>query len=78
MSEAKAYIEQVYSKLEKRDAHQEEFLQAVREFFNSLKPVLQKKPHYIKWNILERLVEPERVISFRVPWIDDNGNIQVN
>lgn len=78
MSEAKAYIEQVYSKLEKRDAHQEEFLQAVREFFNSLEPVLQKKPHYIKWNILERLVEPERVISFRVPWIDDNGNIQVN
>lgn len=78
MSEAKAYIEQVYSKLEKRDAHQEEFLQTVREFFNSLEPVLQKKPHYIKWNILERLVEPERVISFRVPWIDDNGNIQVN
>lgn len=72
------YIESVYQKLEKRDSHQKEFLQAVREFFNTIEPALEKNPEIIKWNILEQLVEPERIVTFRVPWLDDEQKVQVN
>ena len=46
--------------------------------FDTIEPALEKNPHYIKWNILERMVEPERIVSFRVPWMDDKGDVQVN
>ena len=61
-----------------RDAHQPEFLQAVKEVTHSLWPFLQRHPHYTKHGLLERLVEPERVIQFRVAWADDSGRTHVN
>ena len=61
-----------------RDAEQKEFHQAVEEVVESLLPVLEKHPEYRKAKILERIVEPERVIMFRVPWVDDQGEVQVN
>ena len=72
------YLKKVYADVEKRDAHEPEFLQAVREVFESLELVIDKHPEREKAALLERFVEPERVIEFRVPWVDDNGNIQVN
>jgi len=57
---------------------QPEFLQAVEEVVESLMPILDKNPKYEAAKILERMVEPERVIMFRVPWVDDEGEIQVN
>lgn len=78
MSLSKDYIETVYKKLEERGAHQTEFLQAVREMFNTIEPVIEKNPDYIKWNILEQLVEPERIITFKVPWMDQAGKININ
>jgi glutamate dehydrogenase (NADP+) len=64
--------------LKRRDPQETEFHQAVEEVMVSIEPVLEKKPEYRKAKILERLVEPERVIIFRVPWVDDRGEIQVN
>ena len=61
-----------------RDAHQPEFLQAVKEVTHSLWPFLQRHPHYTRHGLLERLVEPERVIQFRVAWADDSGRAHVN
>ena len=74
----KQYINGVFEKVKARNAHEPEFLQAVEEVFVSLEPVLAKRPEWVKANILERIVEPERQIMFRVPWVDDNGTIQVN
>ncbi|MBN2716163.1 MAG: NADP-specific glutamate dehydrogenase [Deltaproteobacteria bacterium] len=73
-----SYIEKVWQRVEHRNAGEPEFLQAVKEVFDSLSPVFDKNPRYEKENILERIVEPERQIIFRVPWIDDKGNMQVN
>ncbi|OMP66506.1 NADP-specific glutamate dehydrogenase [Domibacillus epiphyticus] len=75
---AKKYVDDVYEIVIKRNPGESEFHQAVKEIFESLTPVFAKYPKYMKQNILERMVEPERVISFRVPWVDDNGNVQVN
>ncbi|ARK30540.1 NADP-specific glutamate dehydrogenase [Halalkalibacter krulwichiae] len=75
---AQNYVNEVFEIVKKRNANENEFLQAVKEVFDSLVPVLAKDPIYIKHNILERIVEPERIISFRVPWVDDNGTVQVN
>lgn len=61
-----------------RDRHEKEFHQAVGEVMESVMPVLERNPVYRKAKILERLVEPERVIMFRVPWLDDKGDIHVN
>ncbi len=74
----KDYVNHVYETVKKRNPNESEFLQAVKEVFDSLVPVLVKNPHYIKQAILERIVEPERIISFRVPWVDDQGNVKVN
>ncbi|MBT4291249.1 glutamate dehydrogenase, partial [bacterium] len=74
MSDYKVFVDQVAAKNEA----QPEFIQAVDEVVESIWPVLDKRPEYRKANILERIVEPERVIMFRVPWIDDAGNYQVN
>ncbi|TXC85805.1 NADP-specific glutamate dehydrogenase [Metabacillus litoralis] len=72
------YVNRVFEKVKKRNPNENEFHQAVKEVFDSLIPVLVKNPHYIKQGILETIVEPERVISFRVPWVDDEGNVKVN
>jgi glutamate dehydrogenase (NADP+) len=61
-----------------RDPYQKEFQQAVTEVVESVKPVLDKNPEYRHAGIMERMIEPERVIQFRVPWMDDQGNVQVN
>ncbi|MEY8462754.1 NADP-specific glutamate dehydrogenase [Streptococcus merionis] len=78
MTTAKAYIEQAFATVRARNPHETEFLQAVEELFDTLEPVIEKHPEYIEENILERIVEPERVISFRVPWTDKNDKVQVN
>lgn len=76
--DVQAYLDHVYEKVKQRDPHEEEFHQTLHVFFNSIKPTLIKNPKYIQHNILERLVEPERTITFQVPWVDDAGNTQVN
>lgn len=75
---AKQYVEKVYEELLKRNEGQSEFHQAAKEVFNSLIPVFEKHPEYMNEAILERLVEPDRQLMFRVPWTDDKGNVQVN
>ncbi len=72
------YIEEVFEQVKQRNAGETEFLQAVEEVFKSLEPVLEKRPEYVKANILGRITEPERQIVFRVPWVDDAGNVHVN
>lgn len=73
-----ATIQAVYEKVLARNPGETEFHQAVKEVLDSLGPVLKKHPEYIDANILERIVEPERQIMFRVPWQDDKGNCQIN
>jgi glutamate dehydrogenase (NADP+) len=73
-----AYIDQVFETVKKRNGGEPEFLQAVSEVFRSIVSVLDRHPEYIEARILERLVEPERVVMFRVPWQDDQGRVQVN
>lgn len=65
-------------RLKQRDPHQPEFHQAVEEVLRSLWPFLEANPRYLRDGLLERLVEPERAILFRVPWVDDKGQAQVN
>ena len=72
------YLQSVYDAVVKKDPNQPEFLQAVGEVLESLQPVVEKRPDLQKAGILQRMVEPERVIQFRVPWVDDQGNVQVN
>ena len=78
MAFSNRYIQRVYDDLVLRNAHEPEFHQAVREVLESLEPVCNADPRYEQEGVLERLVEPERVIYFRVPWVDDNGRVQVN
>ena len=73
-----ASLEEFLAYVEKRDGNQPEFLQAVREVFTSLWPFLEKNPKYRSQALLERLVEPERAFQFRVAWMDDKGQTQVN
>jgi glutamate dehydrogenase (NADP+) len=75
---AKEYTNEVFETMKQRDPNESEFHQAVKEIFDSLVPVFAKHPKYMEQSILERIVEPERVISFRVSWVDDKGNVQVN
>ncbi|HJE21952.1 MAG TPA: NADP-specific glutamate dehydrogenase, partial [Bifidobacterium pullorum] len=72
------YVKRVYAQVEQRDGDQPEFLQAVREVFETLEPVFDKHPEYEANGVLERFVEPERVVKFRVVWMDDEGKPQVN
>ena len=76
--DAKQYIENLIVDLKKNNPGEEEFHAAAYEVLISLIPVIEKNPIYMEESILERLVEPERVIMFRVPWVDDNGKVQVN
>lgn len=71
-------VEAVYDEVLKRNPNEPEFHQAVREVLESIGPAVVKHPEYIEAKILDRLVEPERQILFRVPWVDDNGDVQVN
>lgn len=72
------YLKKVFAQVQSRDKNEPEFLQAVEEVLESLESVVEKHPEYEKAGLLERLVEPERIITFRVPWVDDNGKTQVN
>ena len=62
----------------RRNPHEPEFHQAVREVLESLEPVIEKRPELISKGVIDSLVEPERIIKFRVPWVDDNGKVQIN
>ena len=74
-----SYVDEVIESVVKKNPGEPEFHQAVREVLESLKPVVEaNEEKYRREALLERLVEPERVIMFRVPWVDDNGNVQVN
>ncbi|MGE7674884.1 NADP-specific glutamate dehydrogenase [Lysinibacillus sp. NPDC094403] len=75
---AKEYVDGVFEQLKQQNSYQAEFLQAAEEIFISLVPVFAQHPEYIKANILSRIVEPDRIISFRVAWQDDNNQVHVN
>ncbi len=75
---ARQYCEELYRRVVERNANEPEFHQAVKEVLDSLVDVLEKHPEYIAAGIMERLVEPERQFMFRVPWMDDAGNVRVN
>jgi glutamate dehydrogenase (NADP+) len=72
------YGDEVLALARKKNPAEPEFLQAVEEFLTSIGPALDKRPEYQEERILERLIEPERIVIFRVPWLDDRGNVQVN
>lgn len=73
-----SYVDCVIQKVERKDGDQPEFLQCVREVLNSLRPIVESDEKYEKTGILERIVEPEKTVVFRVPWVDDQGRVQVN
>ena len=72
------YLKRVFEEVQARDKNEPEFLQTVEEVFESLEPVMEKHPEYEKAGLMERIVEPERSITFRVPWVDDNGVAHTN
>ena len=72
------YLQSVFDGLKQRNADQPEFLQAVEEVLESLVPVVESRPELQKAGIIERIVEPERIVMFRVSWVDDQGKVQVN
>jgi glutamate dehydrogenase (NADP+) len=74
MSKAKRLLE----KLARKNPHESEFLQAAHEVLESLEPLMERHPEYVKAGIFERILEPERQVIFRVPWVDDRGEVQVN
>jgi glutamate dehydrogenase (NADP+) len=72
------YVEKVLTQVIEKNPSENEFHQAVKEVLESIEPVLEENPEYKEHSILERIVEPERQIMFRVPWVDDNGKTRVN
>ncbi|MCG8577132.1 MAG: NADP-specific glutamate dehydrogenase [Flavobacteriales bacterium] len=74
----KAQIDEFMEKVKAKNGHETEFLQAVEEVAEAIIPFIEENPKYAGINLLERIIEPERVLMFRVPWIDDQGNVQVN
>ncbi len=78
MSIKNEYLLRVYADVEKRNPGEKEFMQAVYEVLESLEPVVEKHPEYEAKGLIERMVEPERMITFRISWVDDNGKVQVN
>ena len=78
MSLKNEYLKELMARVEKRNPAEPEFHQAVREVLESLEPVVEKRPEFVTSGVIESLVEPERIIKFRVPWVDDNGKVQVN
>ena len=75
---AKQYVHDVFEAVVKRNGNEQEFQQAVKEVLETLVPVFEKYPEYMESGILDRIVEPERQIIFRVPWVDDSGKVKVN
>ena len=73
-----SYVQRVIEQVKEKNANEPEFIQAVTEVLTSLEPVIEANPQYEAAGILERIVEPERVVMFRVPWVDDSGKVQVN
>ncbi|MBR5321431.1 MAG: NADP-specific glutamate dehydrogenase [Clostridia bacterium] len=73
-----SYIEKILKRVEERDGDKSEFLQCVREVYSSLEKVVEAHPEYEKYDILGRMAEPDRTVRFRIAWVDDNGNTQVN
>ena len=73
-----AYLKGVLENVKKRNAGEPEFIQAVTEVLETLEPVIERRPDLVEAGVVDRLVEPERQIIFRVPWVDDNGKVQVN
>ena len=73
-----SYVKGVFEAVLKRNPNEPEFHQAVKEVLSCLGPVIEKHPEYVNMGVLERLVEPERMIMFRVPWMDDKGNLNIN
>ena len=78
MKYSKDYIAKVIAAVEQRNPGEPEFIQAVKEVLESIEPMLEARPDIVEAGIIERLVEPERFITFRVAWVDDNGEVQVN
>lgn len=78
LPDAQDYVNDLFLTVKKRNPNETEFHQAVKEVLDSLVPVLAKHPKYMEHAVLDRLVEPDRIISFRVPWIDDSGKVKVN
>ncbi len=72
------YLKKVYAGVERRNKGDNEFLQAVTEVLESLEPVVESRPDIVEAGVIDRLVEPERIIKFRVPWVDYNGKVQIN
>ncbi len=72
------YLKKVYADVEARNPGEKEFHQTVYEVLSSIEPVVESNPEYQKWGIIERMVEPERMITFRVSWVDDKGEVHVN
>ena len=72
------YLADVYARVANRDKDQPEFLQTVKEVLETIEPVIEKRPDLVAAGVVDRMVEPERVIVFRVSWVDDNGKVQVN
>ncbi|MBO4979470.1 MAG: NADP-specific glutamate dehydrogenase, partial [Clostridia bacterium] len=73
-----AYLNDLMERVIKRNPGEPEFHQTVKEVLESIEPVLEARPDLVECGVVERLVEPERIIKFRVPWLDDNGKVQVN
>ena len=78
MAISNAYLQGIYESVEKKNANEPEFLQAVKEVLETLVPVIEKRPDFIEAGVVERMVEPERIITFRISWVDDNNKVQVN
>ena len=78
MSDAHQAMVEVFEEVKRRNPNEPEFHQAVKEILESLEPVVEKHPEFIERGIIKSIVEPERIIKFRVPWVDDNGKVQIN
>ena len=72
------YLADVYAGVQKRNPNEPEFLQAVKEVLETLEPVVARRPDLVKAGVIERFVEPERFVQFRVSWVDDAGKVKVN
>ncbi len=78
MSLKNQYLVGLFERVQKRNPGEPEFHQAVKEVLESLEPVIEAHPEYIESGVVDSIVEPERIIKFRVPWVDDNGKVQIN
>ena len=78
MSFKNQYLNELMERVVKRNPNEPEFHQTVKEVLESIEPVIEQRPDLVKAGVIERMVEPERIIKFRVPWVDDNGVVQVN